>query len=227
MYNLGCPVAQVLAKWALPLDELTRRPGYRFRREEREADLVDAKALWHAGGGASIGEVECLYSGVPEWMKQLFPAFQKMLADTLGLQVRGRLDATGYTEIAQTLLQKRALLVVGYDNGFNDLDDYVYPYFHSTGVKNSFMLADTALDRLLDAQRAEFDEARRQQIGYEIQRYLLDKVLAKLDWMCSIALWAQWPYRRNRRVQPWFGETFHLANEWLDSTHPTFEGRPA
>jgi ABC-type transport system substrate-binding protein len=160
-------------------------------------------------------------------MKQLFPAFQKMLADTLGLEVKGHLDATGYTEIAQALLEKRAVLVVGYDNGFNDLDDYVYPYFHSAGPKNSFMLADPELDRMLEAQRAEFDAERRQQLGYEVQRYLLDNVLAKLDWMSSIALWARWPYWHNRRVQPWFGETFHLANEWLDSTHPKFGGRPS
>jgi len=43
----------------------------------------------------------------------------------------------------------------------------------------------------------------------------------------DIAMWAQWPYRRNRKIQPWFGESFLLANEWLDSTHPTFQGRPA
>jgi hypothetical protein len=79
---------------------------------------------------------------------------------------------------------------------------------------------------MLEGQRTEFDEARRQQLGYEIQRYLLDNVLARLDWTGGIALWAQWPYRRNRVVQPWFGETFLMANEWLDSTHPTFQGRP-
>jgi hypothetical protein len=89
------------------------------------------------------------------------------------------------------------------------------------------MLADATLDQMLDAQRAEFDEAKRQELGYDIQRYLLDNVQAKLDWVGDIAMWAQWPYRRNRRVQPWFGESFLLANEWLDSTHPTFQGRPA
>jgi ABC-type transport system substrate-binding protein len=212
---------------ALPLDELTQRPGYRFRREEREQDLADAKAMWEAAGGASIGSVECLYAGIPDFLKNLFPAFQKMLVDTLGLDVKGRLDATGYTELAQAALQKRAIFSLGYDNGFNDLDDFVYPYFHSTGVKNSFMLADATLDQMLDAQRAEFDQSRRQQLGYEIQRYLLDNVQAKLDWVGDIAMWAQWPYRRNRRIQPWFGETFLLADEWIYSAHPTYQGRPA
>jgi hypothetical protein len=182
--------------------------------------------MWEARG-ASIGSVECLYAGIPDFLKNLFPAFQKMLVDTLGLDVKGRLDATGYTELAQAALQKRAIFSLGYDNGFNDLDDFVYPYFHSTGVKNSFMLADATLDQMLDAQRAEFDQSRRQQLGYEIQRYLLDNVQAKLDWVGDIAMWAQWPYRRNRRIQPWFGETFLLADEWIDSAHPTYQGRPA
>ena len=227
VYNLGSPVAQVIAKWALPLDELTKRPGYRFRPDEREADVAEAKRLWEAGGGASVGTVECLYAGVPDIIRNAFPQFQKMAADTLGLELKGRLDATGYTEIAQAALQKRLLFALTFDNGFSDLDDYVYAYFHSTGPKNSFMLADPQLDQMLEGQRAEFDEARRQQLGYEIQRYLLDNVLAKIDWTCGIGLWAQWPYRRNRKVQPWFGESFLLANEWLDSTHPTFQGRPA
>jgi peptide/nickel transport system substrate-binding protein len=227
LFNLGCPVTRAIRKWVLPLDELTQRPGYRFKREDRDADLVTAKQMWEAGGGASVGTVECLYAGIPDFLKQMFPAFQKMLSDNLGLQTKGRLDATGYTELAQAALQKRLVFSMGYDNGFNDLDDFVYPYFHSQGVKNSFMLADPQLDQMLEGQRAEFDEARRQQLGYEIQRYLLDNVLAKLDWVGDIAEWAEWTYQRNRKIQPWFGETFLLANEWLDSTHPTFQGRPA
>ena len=80
---------------------------------------------------------------------------------------------------------------------------------------------------MLEGQRAEFDEARRRELGYEIQRYLLDNVLARLEWVGDIALHARWPYWRNRKQQPWFGETFLLVNEWLDSTHPTYQGRPA
>jgi ABC-type oligopeptide transport system substrate-binding subunit len=108
-YNLGSPVAQVIAKWALPLDELTKRPGYRFRPDEREADLAEAKRLWEAGGGASVGTVECLYAGVPDIIRNAFPQFQKMAADTLGLELKGRLYATGYTEIAQAALRNAPL----------------------------------------------------------------------------------------------------------------------
>jgi ABC-type transport system substrate-binding protein len=227
IFTIGCPVSQAVRKWALPLDELTKRPGYRFRREDRDADLVTAKQLWEAGGGASVGPVDTMYGGVPDSVKNTFPAFQKMLADNLGLELKGHLDATGYTEIAQAGLQKRLVFLFGYDNGANDLDDFLYPYFYSTGPKNSFMLADPQLDQMLDAQRVEFEEARRRELGYEIQRYVLDNVLARLEWVGDVALHARWPYWRNRKQQPWFGETFLLVNEWLDSTHPSYQGRPA
>jgi len=108
-----------------------------------------------------------------------------------------------------------------------DLDDWLYPYFHSQGVKNSFMLADAELDRLLDAQRAEFDFQKRQQLGYEIQRYLLDKVVARLDWVAFTERTTMWPYRRNHKHEPWMGLTYRWANEWLDKTDPTYQGRPA
>jgi ABC-type transport system substrate-binding protein len=54
------PVAQALVGWSLPLDELTKRPGWRFKREEREQD-GPARQLWEAGGGPSSVEVMSRY----------------------------------------------------------------------------------------------------------------------------------------------------------------------
>jgi ABC-type transport system substrate-binding protein len=56
LFNLGSPVTQAVRKWALPLDELTQRPGYRFRREERsrtrgrQGDVGGARRLDRLGG---------------------------------------------------------------------------------------------------------------------------------------------------------------------------------
>jgi peptide/nickel transport system substrate-binding protein len=225
-FVLQSPVGQAIHKWALPMSELTKKPGYRFKSDEREEDLAEARRLWEAAGGPNVGPVEIVYAGIPESVKTVFPQFQRMLADNLGWEVTGQLDPSGYVTIAQGVLEKRLVFVFGYDNGWIDLDDWVYPYFHSQGSKNSFMLADSTLDGMLEAQRVEFDWQRRQQLGYDIQHYLLDNVLARLDWISNVARWAEWPYRRNRRPQPWFGYLFNLANEWLDRDHPTYEGRP-
>jgi len=81
---------------------------------------------------------------------------------------------------------------------------------------------------MLEAQRAEFDYERRRQIGLDIQRYLLDNVLARLDWVAQVSLALDWPYAKNHWLQPWFGYLYvHLPNIWLDSSHPSFAGRSA
>jgi len=224
---LGSPVAQALGYWGLPLEELTKRPGFRFKREEREQDLVDAKQMWEAAGGPSIGTVEVMYTAIPDFVKAYFPQFQRNLKETLGFDVKGKLDPTGYTEIAQGLLQKRLVFTFGYDNGWLEPDDYLYPYFHSTGPKNSFNLSDPTLDEMIDAQREEFDRERRRELVYDIQRYLLDKVVARLDWISEIDRGTRWPYCKNMQYHPWFGDAFSAVNRWLDSTAPTFQGRPA
>jgi len=224
---LGSPVAQALGDWGLPLEELTKRPGYRFKREEREQDLVDAKQMWEAAGGPSIGSVEVMYTAIPDFVKTYFPQFQRNLKEALDFDVKGKLDPTGYTEIAQGLLQKRLVFTFGYDNGWLEPDDYLYPYFHSTGPKNSFNLSDPTLDEMIDAQREEFDRERRRELVYDIQRYLLDKVVARLDWISENDRGTIWPYLKNQQYAPWYGDLFSKADVWLDSNAPTFQGRPA
>jgi peptide/nickel transport system substrate-binding protein len=225
--QLGSPVAQALVNWALPLEELAKRPGFRFKREEREQDLVEAKQLWEAGGGPSIGSVDVMYPGIPDFIKNSWPQFQRNLKEALGFEAKGRMDPTGYTEIAQAMLQKRMVFSYNYDNGWLEADDYLYPYFHSTGSKNSFNLSDPKLDQMLDAQREEFDRERRKQLVYDIQRYLLDNVVARLDWVADISRGMRWPYVKNRWYTVWFGDTYLQAHCWLDSTDPSYQGRPS
>jgi ABC-type transport system substrate-binding protein len=225
--NLGAPVALALVNWALPLDELSKKPGYRFKREERDQDLADAKQMWEAAGGPSVGTVKVVYSNIPASVAAYWPQLQRQLKEVLGLETEGHLDQTGYTEIAQGLLQKRIVFSFSWDNGVLDPDDYLYPYFHSTGPKNSFGLSDPNLDQMLVDQREEFDQERRKQLVYDIQNYLLDKVVARLDWVCDISRGPRWTYAKNRWYAPWFGDTYQLVHAWLDSTDPNFQGRPA
>jgi peptide/nickel transport system substrate-binding protein len=231
MYQGSCllvpPVAQALVDWSLPLEELTKRPGFRFKREEREQDLVQAKQLWDAGGGPSIGTVEVMYPAIPDNIKASFPQFQRQLQEALDFEVKGHLDPTGYTEIGQAALLKRMIFSFNLDNGYLEPDDYLYTYFHSTGPKNSFNLSDPTLDQMLEAQREEFDQERRQQLVYDIQRYLLDNVVARLDLVSQINRGTRWPYCKNMEYAPWFGDVYCRADVWLDSNDPTFQGRPA
>jgi len=225
-FTLGSPVCQAIQRWALPIEELTKKPGYRFTQQEREEDQAEARRLWEAAGGPGIAAFTVPYAGVPEYIKSFWPQFERTLADALGLTVKGRLDSTG-TEIAQGWLQKRLVFTLAFDNGWIDLDDWLYPYFHTGGSKNSFNLSDAHLDEMLERQREEFDLGERRQLGYEIQRYLLDSVAARLDWVAPVDRTTLWTYVKNFKSTPWFGNHFHLANLWLDQSDPNYGGRPA
>jgi len=224
-YMVG-PVPGAIERWALPQAELLSKPGYRVDPQERQEDLAEAKKLWEAAGGPAIGKFTIIYAGIPDYLRAFFPQFQGMLKEALGAETEGDLDITGYTKLAQGALEKRIIFSLSYDNGWNDLDDWVYPYFHTGGPKNSFNLSDAELDRMLEAQREEFDYEARRDLGFKIQRYLLDSVLARLDWLAEINVPIHWPYVRNTWGSPWYGNSFHDADMWIDTQDPLYQGRP-
>jgi peptide/nickel transport system substrate-binding protein len=221
------PVAQANKKWAFTPAELATKPGYRFGTAEREEDISEAKKLWEAAGGSAVGTVHVLYAGIPDYVPGFFPQLQAKLKEVLGLQIEGELDPTGYTTIAEGLLNKSIVMTFNFDNGWNDLHDYVYPYFHTGGPKNSFMLVDPELDRMLDAEQDEMDFEKRRQLGFEIQDYLLDKVVAMPIWMSTVNSNVDWSYYWNAWRTPWFDAGFHRADFWFDMNDPTWQGRPA
>ncbi len=227
-FVFGAPVGQAITKWALPYDELVKKPGYRYTRAEREEDIAEARQLWEAAGGnEAVGTFETVVAGVPDIIPGVWPQFQRMFLENLGYELQGHVDPAGYVELDQCHLVKSCVFSLGYDNGWIDLDDWVYPFFHTGGSKNSFNLSDAKLDSLLEAQRAEFDIERRHEIGFEIQHYLLDELHPRLEWLSPSQPSTRWAYGRNNRPQPWFGNNFHFANGWMDHGHPDFGGRSA
>jgi len=97
---------------------------------------------------------------------------------------------------------------------------------YSTAPKNSFNLADPTLDRMLDNQRAEFDIDKRRELVLEIQDYLLENVLARLDWVAPSQPSTRWPYLGNRRMTPWFGDWYlYPPNLWIDAGSSHFRGQ--
>jgi len=221
------PVAQANKAWAFTPAELATKPGYRFGAQEREDDLSEARRLWEAGGGSAVGRITMNYAGVPEYISQFFPQLQAKLREVLGLEIEGELDPTGYTTIAEGVLKKDLVMTFNFDNGWNDLDDYVYPYFHTDGPKNSFMLSDPELDQMLEAERAELDSERRRELGLEIQDYLLENVVAMPVWVSTLNTNTEWPYYKNIWRTPWFDEGFHRGDYWFDKSDPSWQGRPA
>ena len=237
---LTAPVGPAIEKWALPPDELNTIPGYRTGQAEREEDIAMARQLYEEAGSP---EMDFVFADQPSYIPDFASSFIEGLRQNIGANVKDFRSGRSYPIIAEGLLKgcDQMIATWGFDNGWIDLDDWVYPYFHSGGPKNSFGVSDPELDRMLDAQRREFNEDARREIGYQIQRYLLGMdpsgngqplelkpdtaAFARLDYGTLITAGVSWPYYKNRYTFPWFGNNHWTANAWLDRDDPSFSGR--
>ncbi|KKK59568.1 hypothetical protein LCGC14_3033090, partial [marine sediment metagenome] len=232
---LTAPVGPAIPKWALPPEELRTIPGFRTSLADREEDKALARQLYEEAGSP---EMEFTFADVPSYIPDFAASFLEGLRQDLGASVKKEV-VRAYPIIAEGLLKGCDQMVAtwGFDNGWIDLDDWVYPYFHTGGSKNSFGVSDPELDALLDAQRREFDEDTRREIGYQIQRYLLGvdpdgsgrplelkpdtAAFARLDYATLVSAAVSWPYFKNRTTFPWFGNSHWSANVWLDRDDPS------
>jgi peptide/nickel transport system substrate-binding protein len=215
------PVSWVLKQWALPEEELLKLPGYRVGTQERQEDEQEARRLYEAVDSPPL---DIVFADQPAYIQQYAPQYKRNLEEVLGAKVNFKVRS--YDIINEGMLRGTIPFSWAYDNGWIDLDDWVYPYFHSQSSSNSFHVSDPQLDAMLEAQREAFDFEERQQLGYQIQRYLLENVLARLDFASPYMLWVAWPYYKNFRPAPFFGNSFHLANVWLDRSDPVWGSRP-
>jgi hypothetical protein len=85
---------------------------------------------------------------------------------------------------------------------------------------------------MLVAQRREFDNTKRQSIGYDIQRYLLGitkqdapAANARIDYACPGGGGIRWPYYKNNSEWPWFGNQYWASDIWFDKSDPSYQGR--
>ncbi len=232
------PVGPAIKKWALPQEELLKIPGYRMNATEREEDLAEARRLYEEAGSP---ELEFVFADVPDYIKDFAADFVESLRLSIGANVKDEVIRS-YPIIAEQFLKGCDTMKAtwGFDNGWIDLDDWVYPYFKTGGPKNSFGVSDPDLDKLLDAQRQEFDEEKRREIGYQIQRYILGvkpdgsgpmelkpntAAFARLDYATLVGAAVSWPFFKNRYTFPWFGNNQWIANQWMDTNDPSYGGR--
>jgi peptide/nickel transport system substrate-binding protein len=225
-----------VVRWAIPQDKLATYPGYRFGPGERDADIADARQLFEAAGGRDgVGPINILFSTIPPTISQkVLPQVVRQLEQNLGAEIQTAVDQTGYTEIIACLSRAIAgapaegcVFTWSFDNGFTDLDDWLYSYFHTGGGLNSYPLSDELVDQWLDDQRAEFDYEKRREIGWKIQDRLQAEIVPGYRYFNDIGRSLRRPYTKNARNWPWFGPAYWFANVWLDSTHADFSGRPS
>jgi peptide/nickel transport system substrate-binding protein len=228
------PVNSAIKYWALPDEELLNLPGYRLGAD-RDADIQEARQLFEAAGKPEIPQI--WFADVPDYISRYAPTYIQTIKRNLGIDQDIKFQTVSYSRIAEGLVSQEAdtgSFTWGYDNGWIDLDDWVYPYFKTGGPKNSFKASDPVLDKLLDDSRKEFDLAKRKDIGYQIQRYLLGVTdpnapvaHARIDYACPGGGSIRWPYAKNDTSWPWFGNQYWAAEAWFDHNDPSFADRKA
>ena len=233
-WNKVGPVGKAIKFWALPEAELAALPGYRTDAAGREQDKQDARQLYEAAGKPALPQI--WFADVPDYIKRFAPSYIRGVSEILGIEDEITYQTVPYSRIAEGLIKddvNLAAMTWGFDNGWIDLDDWVYPYFHTGGPKNSFKVSDPVLDKLLDDQRREFDIERRRQLGYQIQRHLLGvtnpeapAAHARVDYAAPGGGGIAWPYLQNRVGFPWFGNSYWNANLWIDQSDDSYRGRP-
>lgn len=214
-------ISAAVRRWSLPQEELQRQPGYLPGEGGRQVDVRTARlALESYLEERELPDpMELLVTTNLEQSLGMGSLIAGQLFDTLGLEVQVR--PVGIEELAERLLAGEAPWAVGVDNGWIDLDDWLYPYFHSEGNANTFALRDEGLEALIEEQRGEMSATRRQQIAYEAQRRLLELNVGA-NFVSEDVVTLFWPYVQLFPIDA--GEAYQdrFAKTWIDRTHPTY-----
>lgn len=227
------PVPWLQSSWAIPQEELEDTPGYRL---DREKDLTEAKALWDAAEGDSVGEITFVspaqwtgrggWGESPEIIAQMFnSAF-----DTS--QFSGKVST--YGEIIPSWIAKDFSPFFGWMANIEipDARADMKGAFHSASPSNYWGvnepdLVDAKLEKVLTI--LDYEEA------YELLREVQDLALANGQWGRTIMYnyispSVYWNYTHQpgpSAGENWnfLGGSLHALESWIDSSDPSYAGR--
>lgn len=156
--------------WAIPLDELLKRPGY---RQPKGQDIADAKRLMSEAGFANGFKTTIGFSSVIAYASNYAEVIQAQLKQ---IGIDGTLMAADNATWIQRRVKPDYDLAVVSEASLATPGTAAYTSFYSTGVyAKPSGLNDPELDRLIDTQAQEFDSAKRGALFQQIERMILDK----------------------------------------------------
>jgi ABC-type transport system substrate-binding protein len=218
-------VSWPVTKWALPPNELSPLAGYRRGSGARGQDITDARALldaMRADGREPPASLTLSAATESESETGLAALIAAQVTEALGIDVA--VNPMPLAELAAAATSGSAPWLVAPDTGWLDLDDWVFPYFHSSGTRNTFAMRHTTLDGLLERQRAEFNGDARRQLGYEIQRLLL-QINPGVNIASERNVTLSWPYVRDFPLDVTDGYQDRFASCWIDTDDPLYRPR--
>ncbi len=218
-------------RWTLPQSELTSVPGHRPGDGGRAQDIADARAMLAAVPNpipsewtdeAGNPQIPLFVLDEAEASLGMGSLMARQIRETLELPVNVYPVPIG--ELVSGLISGAFPWAAAPDTGWIDLDDWVHPYFHSQGTKNTFPLRDADMDALIDAQRVELDSEARRELGFQIQRRLLELNVG-VNFVSERVITLSRSYVRNLPIDISDGYQHQFADCWLDPSDADFRGR--
>jgi ABC-type transport system substrate-binding protein len=220
-------VSWPVSRWAMTPSDLSTWPGYRLGSGGRAQDISDARGLidaYVADGNERPTEFLLYVEATSETTFSLGSLIARHVHEALGIPVA--IEILPIEDLVGRLLDPQQTLpwVAGPDSGWLDLDDWLYPYFHSAGAQNSFALRNEDLDALILGQRAEFNSDTRRNLGLEIQRQLL-QINVGVNLVSERVVALSQPYVRAFPLDIMDGYQDRFADCWVDVDDPAYTKR--
>lgn len=180
--------------WRLPLEKYPRELQELFTYNPAQARKVLAEAGYPNGFSTTI----LTSAGDPVHLRTA-EFWATLLAD---VGIRARLDVRPKPEflLRTTGGGEYEAMSVSW-HGSRAVDEALFQYFFKGSTRNTSRVNDPELERMIEKQSIETDEAKRKQLVHEIELYLASKMYRVPSWLASRhATWqphvknASWSY---------------------------------
>ncbi|MBI2912184.1 MAG: ABC transporter substrate-binding protein [Chloroflexi bacterium] len=172
--------------WVIPQEELKTLPGW---RQPKEQDRAEARRLLAEAGFANGFTFTMLVDkGHTDASSQ---------AEVISAQVR-EVGINMKIDIVETAVYEKRRGEGDFDAWLGSISRFSpekewNEFFRSGGRLNQFPISDPELDRLIEEQNSEFDEAKRKQMWIDIQRVLLkNQYVVPTITYTNYLIWQSW-----------------------------------
>ncbi len=215
--------------FALTEKDLITFPGY---LADRDKEIAEARKMWEAGGGPGLGEVTLDVPDIFEGVYQAAAILTAMLNKNLGTsQFKAKVEP--YTTISSKVVQRKygsgaANLWYGWDTEVLDPEPTAFlvgNYSSTSALNKQFEVKVPGLDDLLTKVAVELSLDKRKEMTREVERMLLKSYGAgRMYSHVQITNTLYWNYFKPAEGAP-FSNAHLLANAWIDTADPTYQGR--